>query len=242
MEQVEKEIMVEQRLGDGVTYASIGDPDYDSKKAPNATIYNKQVTDFSEGTISADLRPYTVGADKEFYVGLINPDASAKDAIKSFNVGIKGTSWGYEVDGTWHEIAAAGDATAKEAEATDKEPDASAKDPLPAIKDKTDYTLSITVDEDGNVTANVTTGKGTKDAKTVALIGAEDKVNVKGLSGSVSLTAKNEVLRVKHVTCNQVGYEKTPLEEAYDEIVAANAHNEFYTALRRHHRDSQSAR
>lgn len=220
-DQIEN-IIKEQRIGDGVTYASIGDPKRENKKAPNVTIYNNTITDFSEGTIKADLRPYGVGNGKEFYLGVLDPDmvssvspstpdspkSSEEGKIGSFNIGINNDKWVYNVDGKETVISG---------------------DNLPAITEKTDYSVRAVIDQDGNVIADVTTKKDTADAKTVSLITANDNVNVKGLSGSVSLTAKNEVLRAKHVTCTQMAYEKTPLEETYDEIVAANAHNEFYT-------------
>ena len=199
-------IIKEQRIGDGVTYASIGDPNNDNKKTPDVTIYNNLVTDFSEGTISADLRPYTVGDNKEFYLGVMTA-AAPEGKTKSFKIGMKGTKWAYVIDDTVTELSG---------------------DDLPAITEKTDYTVKAAIDAEGNVTANVTTETDDTPA-TVDLIKASDNVKVNGLVGSVSLTAKNEVLRVKHVTCDQITYEKTPLEEAYEEIADANENYEIYT-------------
>lgn len=227
-------IIREQVIGEGVTYASIGDPNNDEKKSPNATIFNNTVTDFAEGTIAADLRPYDIGNDKEFYLGVtavtgVSPQTAVED--QNFKVGIQGDKWVYSVNGS----------DAQEITGVN----------LPEIKVDTDYNLSITIDEDHKATAKVTTVAGVKSnageagnneedetttqgdepaatPQTYVLIGG-DGVDVGALSGSVSLTAKNEVLRVKHVTCDQIVYVKTPLEEAYDEIIEANKNNEFYT-------------
>lgn len=206
-----EKLIAPQVIGEAVSYASIGDPDNDAKKAPDATIYNNTVTDFKEGTASADLRPYTVGSNKEFYLGIINPAVTAAaptGECSSFKVGINGDKWVYNKNNA--ETVITGKTT-------------------PEIKAKTDYDLSIAVDKDQNVTAEVVTGKGTNDEQTYTLIEKSDNVNVEGLSGSVSLTAKGEVLRVKDASCHRVSYNKTPLEETYDTIVKANANNEFYT-------------
>ena len=178
----------------------------DQLETPDVTIYNNLVTDFSEGTISADLRPYTVGDNKEFYLGVMTA-AAPEGKTKSFKIGMKGTKWAYVIDDTVTELSG---------------------DDLPAITEKTDYTVKAAIDAEGNVTANVTTETDDTPA-TVDLIKASDNVKVNGLVGSVSLTAKNEVLRVKHVTCDQITYEKTPLEEAYEEIADANENYEIYT-------------
>lgn len=199
-----------QKIGEGTSYASIGDPDNVSMQSPDATIYNDMITDFAEGTVTADLRPYEVGEGKEFYLGVIGAATSSSPQAaggNSFRIGINHNKWVYNVNGTEKEIS--GEA-------------------LPEIKEKTDYTINMSIDNNGNVLADLVTGRGTDEEKKVSVIKASDCVNVKGLSGSVSLTAKGAPLRVKHVFCDQISYNKTPLENTYNDIIANNLHNEFY--------------
>lgn len=220
-----EDILAPSKTGDGYTYATLG------KKAEHAgntdfeaSIYNKLVTDFDRGTVSGVLRPYTVGNDKECSIGILgNYDGNHQDA-KSFKIGIKDGKWSYNWNGTDTEITGSN---------------------LPPIANKQDYKISMTIDENHKLTADVTytpaaasseapaaEGDSEADAdpeeKTVELISKANSVDVTGLSGSVSLSTKGEILRARHIVCKKIGYDKTPLEFKVDELKNMNADHIYY--------------
>lgn len=128
-----EDILIQQLVGEGITYAAIGDPENDDKKNPNATIYNKTVTDFTEGEVSSVLRPYEVGSGKEFYLGVLSLPEESGTAGKSIRLGINNNEWGYKVDD--------GDFQSLGSE--------------PAIEALTDYNVTMKIDAQGKVTAKV---------------------------------------------------------------------------------------
>lgn len=218
-----EDIITRQAVGTVETYASIGD--IDGTAPADTTIYSKFVTGFEEGKISADLRPYRVGKGKEFYLGVMSPeapealeapetpeapetDSATAQAPKAVRVGIKNDKWVCDVDGKVTELGSE-----------------------PQIKEESDYDVHMAIDKDGKLTAKVGYFAKARDLEMTwkELITSENAIDVKGISGSVALTTKGEVLRVRNVTCDKVSYGKTPLEVKVAELEAANANNEIYT-------------
>ena len=167
----------------------------------NVSVYNKSVSDFSEGSVSGVLRLNSIGAGKEYSIGVMTDQAPQAKSIK---VGISNDKWVYSVNG--------GAAV---------EPNQAG---LPEIKANTDYNITVNIDKAGKVTASASGGnvEGT-------LIGEGDNVTVSGLSGNVFLSAKGDVLRVRDVVCNQTKYGKSALEAKYDELSTANDNYSIYT-------------
>lgn len=188
-------------LGDGDAYASIGKVGNGTDNSSlNATVYNKTVPDFCGGTISGILRPFEVGPDREFYLG-IKANTTHATGHHSFKAGIKGTKWVYSLDdGPAVEITGAS---------------------LPAITASRDYNIAI------NIAAGKLTASVTCDGTQSTLIGSDNAIDVNGLSGNVCLTAKGSALRVRDIVCHQT-YKKSALENKYDELADANHNHALY--------------
>lgn len=221
-----EKILAPSRTSKGYTYATIGKKaEHAGNKDFAATIYNNQVENFGEGSgsVSGVLRPYTVGSGKECSIGVLGEGEDAK----SFKIGIKDEKWFYEWGGT--ETVLSG---------TD----------LPAIEGKRDYKISMAIDTNHKLTAEVTaltpaspqtpqtptspqdseSSQSSAGSENAALISADKPLDVTGLSGRIALETKGEILRVRDIFCHKIGYDRTPLELKYNELIKKNDKYTFY--------------